>query len=203
MAFASCALIFLTASTRSLRASGTAASAARFIATTSSSTCSAYPMRRASLSARARESGSGILTRGLPRKPSVLPSAATAACVPRSSAVRRPASASRCVTSANWARAGTAKVRASPATIALLMKATIIAPAGALAALLAFTLSGRAPDVHLQPELRGEVVLVNFWATYCASCLHEMPELVETHKRCAARGLETLAVAVHQDDPGR
>ena len=104
------ALIFLTASTRSLRASGTAASAARFIATTSSSTCSAYPMRRASFSARVKESGSGIRTCGLARKPSVLPSAATAACAPRSSAVRSPASASRCVISANWPRAGTAKL---------------------------------------------------------------------------------------------
>lgn len=83
------------------------------------------------------------------------------------------------------------------------MKATIIAAARALAALLAFTLSGRAPDVQLQSELRGKVVLVNFWATYCASCLHEMPKLVETHKKFAARGLETLAVAVHQDDPAR
>jgi thiol-disulfide isomerase/thioredoxin len=84
-----------------------------------------------------------------------------------------------------------------------LMKATIIAAAGALAAVIAFTLSGRAGDVQLQPELRGKVVLVNFWATYCASCLHEMPKLVETHKKFAARGLETLAVAVHKDDPAR
>jgi thiol-disulfide isomerase/thioredoxin len=83
------------------------------------------------------------------------------------------------------------------------MKAIIIAAAGALAALIAFALSGRADDVQLQPELRGKVVLVNFWATYCASCLHGMPKLVETHKKFAVRGLETLAVAVHKDDPAR
>jgi peroxiredoxin len=83
------------------------------------------------------------------------------------------------------------------------MKATIIAAAGALAALLAFTLSGRAPDVQLQSELRGKVVLVSFWATYCASCMHEMPKLVETHKKFAARGFDTLAIAVRKDDPAR
>ena len=83
------------------------------------------------------------------------------------------------------------------------MKATIIAAAGALAALLAFSLSGRAPEVQLQSELRGKVVLVSFWATYCPSCLHEMPKLVEMHKKFAARGFDTLAIAVHKDDPAR
>jgi len=83
------------------------------------------------------------------------------------------------------------------------MRATIIAAAGAIAALLAFTLSGRSPEVQLDRELRGKVVLVSFWATYCASCMHEMPKLVETHKKFAARGFDTLAIAVHQDDPAR
>lgn len=83
------------------------------------------------------------------------------------------------------------------------MKATIIAAAGAIAALLAFTLSGRDPQVQLQSELRGKVVLVSFWATYCGPCLHEMPKLVETHKKFSARGFDTLAIAVHKDDPAR
>jgi len=68
---------------------------------------------------------------------------------------------------------------------------------------MALMLSARAPEVKLQSELRGKVVLVSFWATYCASCVHEMPKLVETHKKFAARGLDTLAIAVQQDDPGR
>jgi peroxiredoxin len=52
-------------------------------------------------------------------------------------------------------------------------------------------------------ELRGKVVLVNFWATYCASCIAEMPKFVETHKKFAARGYDTIAVAVRQDSPQR
>ena len=67
-----------------------------------------------------------------------------------------------------------------------------------------------APDVaytlldgsrgHLQ-QLRGKVVLVNFWATSCAICVHEMPQIVATHERFHARGFETLAVAMRYDPP--
>lgn len=49
-------------------------------------------------------------------------------------------------------------------------------------------------------DLRGKVVLVNFWATDCAICLREMPALVRTHLDHAQQGLETLAVAMAHDD---
>jgi len=52
-------------------------------------------------------------------------------------------------------------------------------------------------------DLRGKVVLVNFWATDCAVCLKEMPQLVETHKKFQARGFETVAVAMRHDPPIR
>lgn len=52
-------------------------------------------------------------------------------------------------------------------------------------------------------ELRGKVVLVNFWATYCASCVKEMPKMVETYRKFAPRGYEMVAVAVSQDHPNR
>ncbi len=50
-------------------------------------------------------------------------------------------------------------------------------------------------------QLRGKVVLVNFWATTCTVCVKEMPQLVATHQKFAARGYETLAVAMHYDPP--
>lgn len=50
-------------------------------------------------------------------------------------------------------------------------------------------------------ELRGKVVLVNFWATSCATCVAEMPGLIDTHRRFQARGYETLAVAMSYDPP--
>ncbi|MDW8337066.1 MAG: TlpA disulfide reductase family protein [Tepidimonas sp.] len=50
-------------------------------------------------------------------------------------------------------------------------------------------------------ELQGKVLLVNFWATTCASCVKEMPQLVQMHQRYAPRGFETLAVAMSYDPP--
>ncbi|MFN7196665.1 MAG: TlpA disulfide reductase family protein, partial [Hylemonella sp.] len=50
-------------------------------------------------------------------------------------------------------------------------------------------------------DLRGRVVLVNFWATTCTTCVAEMPQLVATHEKFHARGYETLAVAMSYDPP--
>ena len=52
-------------------------------------------------------------------------------------------------------------------------------------------------------ELRGQVVLVNFWATDCPICLKEMPQLIETHRKFHNRGYETVAVAMWYDPPNR
>jgi peroxiredoxin len=49
--------------------------------------------------------------------------------------------------------------------------------------------------------LRGKVLLVNFWATSCVSCVKEMPDLVATHERFASRGFDTIAVAMSYDPP--
>ena len=49
--------------------------------------------------------------------------------------------------------------------------------------------------------LRGKVVVVNFWATSCTTCVKEMPSLVATHDKFKSRGYETVAVAMHYDPP--
>jgi peroxiredoxin len=49
--------------------------------------------------------------------------------------------------------------------------------------------------------LRGHVVLVNFWATSCATCVAKMPQLVATQQRFNHQGLRTLAVAMAYDAP--
>jgi peroxiredoxin len=64
---------------------------------------------------------------------------------------------------------------------------------------VAYTLLDGTPSST--EALRGKVVLVNFWATSCASCVHEMPQIVATHERFKARGFETLAVAMSYDPP--
>jgi peroxiredoxin len=50
-------------------------------------------------------------------------------------------------------------------------------------------------------KLRGKVVLVNFWATSCTTCVKEMPALINTHRKYRERGFETLAVAMSYDPP--
>jgi peroxiredoxin len=50
-------------------------------------------------------------------------------------------------------------------------------------------------------DLRGKVVLVNFWATSCVACLKEMPRMAETYKKFAPRGYEMIAVAMSYDHP--
>lgn len=44
-------------------------------------------------------------------------------------------------------------------------------------------------------ELRGEVVLVNFWATWCPPCRKEMPDLDALYKRFEAKGFVVLGIS--------
>ncbi len=50
-------------------------------------------------------------------------------------------------------------------------------------------------------DFRGKVVLVNFWATSCVSCVAEMPKLMATFDKYRARGYDTVAVAMSYDPP--
>lgn len=49
--------------------------------------------------------------------------------------------------------------------------------------------------------LRGQVLLVNFWATSCVTCIRQMPALTALHRTYAPRGLATLAVSMRLDPP--
>jgi peroxiredoxin len=47
----------------------------------------------------------------------------------------------------------------------------------------------------------GKVMLVNFWATSCATCVKEMPQVIATHNKFKGRGFDTVAVAMSYDPP--
>jgi thiol-disulfide isomerase/thioredoxin len=47
---------------------------------------------------------------------------------------------------------------------------------------------------------KGDVILVNIWATWCLPCRAEMPSIEQLHQTLAPRGLKVIGVSV--DDPG-
>src|SRR5690554_4690869 len=47
---------------------------------------------------------------------------------------------------------------------------------------------------HALSDYRGKVVLLNFWARWCAPCVEEMPLLEKLYSQLKARGVVVLAV---------
>ena len=45
-------------------------------------------------------------------------------------------------------------------------------------------------------DLKGKVVMLNFWATWCQPCIKEMPVFVKTYEKYKERGFEILAISV-------
>jgi peroxiredoxin len=100
-----------------------------------------------------------------------------------------------------------ASARRSPLRYVVL---ALAAAAIAVAGYLTFGTSQRVPDATFTllsgqkvstADLKGKVYLVNFWATSCATCVKEMPQMVETYNRFKGRGLEFVAVAMNYDAP--
>ncbi len=59
-----------------------------------------------------------------------------------------------------------------------------------------------AEDKHLAlAALRGNVVIVNFWATWCAECRPEMPALERLHRQYGSRGLTLIGVNARENVP--
>lgn len=63
------------------------------------------------------------------------------------------------------------------------------------------TFTSLSGDKISMQDLRGKVVLINFWATSCSTCVHEMPQMVETYNKYKDKGLDFIAVAMSYDQP--
>ena len=74
------------------------------------------------------------------------------------------------------------------------------APADATA-LLAMSLPDSSGRPQPLAQWQGKVLVVNFWATWCAPCRDEMPDLVRAQKEYGPKGLQIVGIAA--DDAGK
>lgn len=82
---------------------------------------------------------------------------------------------------------------AAPLTLASAPTAAGDVPANA-------TVPAVLPATRSLADYRGQVILLNIWATWCAPCRQEMPSIEALYKQFAGRGFKVVAVSI--DEPG-
>ncbi|HTL04249.1 MAG TPA: TlpA disulfide reductase family protein [Gemmatimonadales bacterium] len=60
---------------------------------------------------------------------------------------------------------------------------------------------GTQDSVSIHTEARGQVTLVNIWATWCIPCRAEMPAMEKLYHELGPKGLRILAVSIDEGDP--
>ncbi|MBC7944500.1 MAG: TlpA family protein disulfide reductase [Burkholderiales bacterium] len=68
------------------------------------------------------------------------------------------------------------------------------------APIFAATLPDLAGKHQKIEQWRGKVLVVNFWATWCAPCLEEIPEFIKLQNRYGEQGLQFVGIAIDQKD---
>lgn len=69
-------------------------------------------------------------------------------------------------------------------------------------------IGANAPDFTVQDsdhkitlsQFRGQVVVLNFWATWCPPCIEETPSLVQMQSYLKNKGVVVLAISIDEDD---
>lgn len=64
-------------------------------------------------------------------------------------------------------------------------------------------LTGLERDESLLSDWPGEILIVNFWAPWCAPCRREIPALIEVGRDYAARGVKVLGIAFDNEQQVR
>jgi cytochrome c biogenesis protein CcmG, thiol:disulfide interchange protein DsbE len=75
-----------------------------------------------------------------------------------------------------------------------------VQPGSKAPAFQAATMAPGAKQIKSISDYKGQVVLLNLWATWCGPCKQEMPGIQALHEALGPQGLRVVAVAV--DDPG-
>ncbi len=84
--------------------------------------------------------------------------------------------------------------------LALILTATgLTTQADTIAPAPNFTLKSDSGDNIRLSEQRGDVVMLNFWASWCGPCRQEMPHLDELHGKYSALGFTVFGVNVDED----
>jgi len=65
----------------------------------------------------------------------------------------------------------------------------------------AFTLTTLSGQQGALSQYKGQVVMVNFWATWCGPCQQEMPLLDQIYKKYKPAGFTLIGVNVDKDEP--
>ncbi len=69
-----------------------------------------------------------------------------------------------------------------------------------LPALLSTAIPDAAGRKQSFGQWQGKVLVVNFWATWCAPCIEEMPILERIHQQYAAKGVEVVGISADSAD---